>query len=136
MANYHLKEKGLSLKAKGLLSLMLSLPENWDYSIEGLIQLGIDKKTAIETALKELKDFGYLRIKRFNSNETESGHFEYEYIIYEEPQKSDSQPKPKENKPKQPKKDLPSKTECIVDNLLKNIKDNYSEEIQTLLITC
>ena len=51
MSNYHLKEKNMSLKAKGLLSVMLSLPENWDYSIAGLVSISQENESAIRSAL-------------------------------------------------------------------------------------
>lgn len=83
MSNYHLKEKEMSLKAKGLLSLMLSLPNNWDYTIEGLVTICKENETAIKSTLKELKDFGYLEILKVQN---QKGQFEYEYNIYEKPQ--------------------------------------------------
>lgn len=86
MSNTHLQEKEMSLKAKGLLSLMLSLPENWDYSILGLCSLCVENETAIKTALKELKNFGYLVVTKKMPNETASGRIEYEYNIFEQPQ--------------------------------------------------
>ena len=86
ISNYHLREKDMSLKAKGLLTLMLSLPEDWDYSIEGLVSICKENRDAIESGLSELKKFGYLVIKKLNPSETKSGRFEYEYIIYEEKQ--------------------------------------------------
>ena len=58
MSNYHLRDKNLSLKAKGLLSVMLSLPEDWDYSISGLCSILKENKTAIKSALRELQDNG------------------------------------------------------------------------------
>jgi hypothetical protein len=64
MANYHFKEKGLSLKAKGLMSLMLSLPDDWDYTVEGLATLSKDGIDSVRSALKELEKFNYLVIKR------------------------------------------------------------------------
>ena len=83
MANYHLKEKGLSLKAKGLLSLMLSLPKDWDYSINGLSNLSKDGKDSVMSALSELEDFGYLvRTKSINEKVQFDG---YDYNIYEQP---------------------------------------------------
>ena len=57
MSNYHFKEKNMSLKAKGLLSLMLSLPENWDYSINGLVAICKENQSAINSTLKELKEY-------------------------------------------------------------------------------
>lgn len=82
MSNYHLREKGMSLKAKGLLSLMLSLPNGWDYTIEGLVSICKESETAIKSTLKELKDFKYLEIIKIQNTR---GQFEYEYNIYEKP---------------------------------------------------
>ena len=86
MSNYHLRDKKLSLKAKGLLSQMLSLPPNWDYTVAGLVAINAEKNSAITTALKELRDFGYLVITKRFPNETETGRIEYIYDIYEQPQ--------------------------------------------------
>ena len=55
MSNYHFCEKGMSLKAKGLLSLMLSLPDGWDYSVNGLATLSKDGKDSVTNALQNLK---------------------------------------------------------------------------------
>lgn len=83
MSNHHFKEKGMSLKAKGLLSLMLSLPDDWDYSIAGLATLSKDGKDSVMSALKELEAFGYLIRTRLTD---ERGRFAgYDYDIYEEP---------------------------------------------------
>ena len=85
MANYHLQDKNLTLKAKGLQSLMLSLPEQWDYSTEGLATLSKDGKDSVMTALQELEKNGYLiRTRKLN----EKGQFDgYVYDIYEYPQR-------------------------------------------------
>lgn len=64
MANYHFKEKGLSLKAKGIMSLMLSLPNDWDYTVEGLATLSKDGINSVRSALKELENFHYLVMER------------------------------------------------------------------------
>ena len=85
MCNYHLKEMEMSLKAKGLLSLMLSLPDNWDYTIAGLVSICKENESAIKSALDELKEFGYLEIIKKFPNETQTGRIEYEYIVYEKP---------------------------------------------------
>lgn len=84
MSNYHFKEKKMSLKAKGLLSLMLSLPDDWDYNVSGLVRLSKDGKDSVMSALQELEKFGYLtRQQLFN----EKGQFNgIEYNIYEQPQ--------------------------------------------------
>ena len=82
MSNYHLRDKSLSLKAKGLLSFMLSLPDDWDYSLAGLCSICKEGKDAIRSTLKELKDNNYLVIEK---SKNDKGLFEYTYIIYEEP---------------------------------------------------
>lgn len=94
MSNHHLRDRALSLKAKGLLSQMLSLPEDWDYSVDGLCYLNRENLTAIRSALKELKERGYLTVTKQYPNATESGRIEYVYDIYEQPQ--ESQPKEKQ----------------------------------------
>lgn len=85
ISNYHLQDKKLSLKAKGLMCLMLSLPENWDYSIKGLTKIVKENETAVINALKELKLNGYLVINKLNPSETKSGKYEYVYDIFEAP---------------------------------------------------
>lgn len=82
MSNYHFKDKKLSLRTKGLLSLMLSLPDNWDYSINGLCSICNESRTTIRNVLKELKDNRYLEM---NENRDEKGKFIYDYIVYEIP---------------------------------------------------
>lgn len=85
MSNYHLRERDMSLKAKGLLSVILSLPSDWDYSIAGLVAISKENETAVKSALNELKRFGYLKVTKQMPNETESGRIEYAYDIYEQP---------------------------------------------------
>lgn len=87
MSNAHFKVKEMSLKAKGLLSLMLSLPDTWDYSIAGLCAICKENQSAIKSTLDELKKFGFLVVTKHMPNETDSGRIEYEYNIYERPQK-------------------------------------------------
>lgn len=85
MSNYHLKEMNMSLKAKGLLSVMLSLPDNWDYSISGLVAISLENETSIKSALSELKKLGYLEVIKLMPNESETGRIDYIYNIYEKP---------------------------------------------------
>ena len=92
ISNYHFKEKDMSLKAKGLLSLMLSLPNDWDYSIGGLCTICKENETAIRNTLKELEDFKYLIRTR---KQNEKGQFEYDYHIFEKPNSDE----PLEEKP-------------------------------------
>lgn len=68
MANYHLRDKRLSFEAKGLMSLMLSLPDDWDHSITGLSMFGTDKIDSVRSALKELEKKGYVRAERVRDN--------------------------------------------------------------------
>ena len=92
MCNKHLRDKGISLKAKGLLSQMLSLPDDWSYSIAGLASINKEGEKGVITALKELKDAGYIVIKKLKPNETDSGRYEYEYIVYEAPDQKQAPP--------------------------------------------
>lgn len=94
MSNYHFKEKKMSLKAKGLLSLMLSLPDDWDYSIAGLTTLSKDGRDGVMSALGELEKFGYLARTRLTNDK---GQFAgVEYNIYESPQEKPVSEKPNE----------------------------------------
>ena len=85
MSNHHLQNKNLSLKAKGLLSYMLSLPSDWDYSLAGLVSNSKESKTSIRNTLNELKENHYLSATKLYPNQTESKKIEYVYNIYEEP---------------------------------------------------
>lgn len=91
MSNYHFKEKDMSLKAKGLLSEMLSLPDNWDYSIRGLVAINKENESSIKSTLEELKKFGYLKITKLLPNQTKSGRIEYIYDIFEKKQEGKKQ---------------------------------------------
>jgi len=82
MSNHHFKNKNLSLKAKGLLSQMLSLPPDWDYTVAGLCSINKESKTAIQSTLKELEDGGYLKRTR---SQNDKGQFDYIYDIFEKP---------------------------------------------------
>lgn len=88
ISNTHLKERKMTLKAKGLLTLMLSLPPDWDYSIEGLIFICVEGERAINSTLNELKEFGYLRIEKLPPRKGKN-QFEYIYNIYEKPLKKE-----------------------------------------------
>lgn len=82
MKNIHLKDPRLSLKAVGLLCKVLSLPDNWEYSISGLVAICKEGRDTVRTTLHELKEFGYLQV---NKLQKENGQFVYEYIIHETP---------------------------------------------------
>lgn len=120
MSNYHFKEKKMSLKAKGLLSLMLSLPEDWDYSVAGLTTLSKDGKDGVMTALAELEKFGYLtRIRLVN----DKGQFDgIEYNIFEQPQEKPVAEKPISEKSNQdnPISENPTQSNTYLINNLYN----------------
>ncbi len=94
MCNHHLRNTELSLKAKGLLSLMLSLPEDWDYTTKGLAHICKDGVDSITTALKELERHGYLTRQRLRYGNGQLG--DIEYTIHEKPVNVEKQ----ENSPK------------------------------------
>ena len=87
MSNHHLRSKELSLKAKGLLSQMLSLPEDWDYTLSGLSYINREKIDAIREAVRELERAGY--IKRSRERDSKGRLRGADYVIYEQPQPSD-----------------------------------------------
>ena len=90
MSNHHLRNKDLSLKAKGLLSQMLSLPENWDYTLKGLSLINRESIDAIRTAVWELEKAGYITRQQ---NRDGKGKMAYMiYTIYEQPQPRPEQP--------------------------------------------
>lgn len=97
MANHHLRDERLSLKSKGLLSLILSLPDDWRISIEGMTQFSADGKDAIRSAIRELTDAGYITRAQTHS---EAGTFSgYDYIVHETPVASPSSGFPTMEKP-------------------------------------
>ena len=124
MSNYHLRDKSLSLKAKGLLSQILSLPEDWDYTLSGLCYINRESKDAIRSAVNELERAGY--IERHQTTD-EGGKFSSnEYIIHEQPvslppsldKPSSENPtteKPPSENPTQLNKDRVTKDQSITD---------------------
>ena len=87
MSNHHLRNKELTLKAKGLLSQMLSLPENWDYTLAGLSHIKREKIDAIREVVKELEQVGY--IVRSQTRDEKGRLRGADYVIYEQPPASD-----------------------------------------------
>jgi len=84
MSNHHLRDKALSLKSKGLLSMMLSLPEDWNYTTRGLAKICKEGVDAIGGALRELESAGY--IVRHQMRDRQGRISDTEYVIYEQPQ--------------------------------------------------
>lgn len=85
MSNAHLHDKRLSLKAVGLLSIVLSLPDDWHYTVKGLVGSVKDGERAVNGALSELKKCGYLQVIKLYPN-SERSKIEYQYVFYEKPQ--------------------------------------------------
>ena len=85
MSNHHLQNKNLSLKAVGLLSKILSIPDDWNYTVSGLTSLCKENETAIKSALRELKVNGYLVVTKIKPSANNGGRWAYEYDFYEQP---------------------------------------------------
>jgi hypothetical protein len=102
MSNYHLRDKNLSLKAKGLLSYMLSLPDEWDYSVRGLVSCLKEGRDGVQAALIELEEHGYLKRERVRTAGGKLGGTDY--TVYEQPMtENPAQEKPAQEKPAQEK---------------------------------
>lgn len=82
MSNHHLRDKNISHAARGLLSFMLSLPTDWDYSFSGLVAISKEGKSAIRSMINELKTAKYIEITQYRN---EKGYFQYNYDVYEIP---------------------------------------------------
>lgn len=116
MANHHLRNKALSLKAKGLLSLMLSLPEDWDYTVKGLAYICKDGIDSINGAIKELEATGYMSRQRVRN---EKGQLTtVEYTIREYPKNTDGGTAPIADTPTE---DEPTQDEPIQENPIQAI---------------
>lgn len=89
MSNTHLRDKNLSLKAKGLLSTILSLPDDWNYSISGIVSICKENESSVKSGLNELKEAGYMVIEKLYSDESGTGKFKYVYNIFENPEDSE-----------------------------------------------
>jgi hypothetical protein len=97
MSNHHLKDKTLSLKAKGLLSMILSLPDTWNYSTRGLAAICMEGADSIGTTLRELENAGYIVRSRLRD---EKGRItDIEYTIYENAQAAPSEALPATGEP-------------------------------------
>jgi hypothetical protein len=138
MSNFHFKEKRMSLKAKGLLSLMLSLPDTWNYSVSGLVTLSKDGKDSVMSALAELEKFGYLQRERLTNDKGQFSGIEYNIFEQPQPQKPIAE-KPileKENAEKQNAEKPPQlNTNQLITKSIKNNNELniYTEEVKTIL---
>ena len=127
MSNYHLRDKSLNLKAKGLLSQMLSLPEDWDYTLSGLAVINRESKDAIRSAVNELEKAGY--IKRRQTTDAGGKFSANEYVIYERPV-TEEQPQPLLEKPSSgfPTTDNPSTGKPSTENPTQIIKEKSNTQ--------
>lgn len=119
MSNHHLRNKNLTLKAKGLLSQMLSLPDDWDYTLAGLAHINKESIDAVRTAVWELEKEGYIEKTRERDEKGKLGGTIYN--IYEVPPKNNLDPKP------QAEKDTNNKIKT--NNLSNTNKDNKNKEV-------
>ena len=130
MSNHHLRDAELSLKAKGLLSMMLSLPEEWNYTTRGLAAICKEGTDCIGSALKELEKTGYIVRNRLRDNKGKI--VDVEYVIYETPRKPD----PAHPHEESPDTDYPDTENPDMDNpglenqpqLNKDISSNYQQK--------
>ena len=145
MANFHLRDRSLSLKAKGLLSLMLSLPENWDYTTKGLACICKDGVDSICSTVKELEQAGY--VKRRRLRDAQGRLSEVEYTILEKPDpagKSSDSPKlenpvldkpvldfPEQAKPKQEKPEQENPAQLSIQELNKQESNTDQSSIHS-----
>ena len=107
MANHHLRNTALSLKAKGLLSLMLSLPEDWDYTTKGLARICRDGVDSICATVRELEDAGYIIRERVRDANGRLGSIEYTIL---------EQPRPPEPKPGKTERENPVQVKPVLDS--------------------
>ena len=134
MSNHHLRNKELTLKAKGLLSQMLSLPEDWDYTLAGLSHINREKIDAIREAVKELEKAGYIVRSR---ERDEKGRLRgADYVIYEQPQPREPEAATSGGQP--PILDLPTLENPTFDNptLEKPTQDVYKRQKFHKILFC
>ena len=135
MANHHLRNRALSLKAKGLLSLMLSLPDDWDYTTKGLSHICKDGVDSISATVRELEAAGYVKRRRLRNAQGQLA--EVEYTILEQPQPPEEDGPPKRENPVQanPILEEPEQAEPVLENPPQlNTKKSIKQESNTFSI--
>lgn len=135
IANSVFKDRRLSAKAKGILVEMLSLPENWDYTLKGLTALFSDGIDSIRQGIKELEENGYIVRERKRDARGRLGGMEY--VIYETPEKAVENSDPEQSSPAnaEPTEDFPAQDESIEDKamLYKELNKSRTKESITYL---
>lgn len=129
MSNYHLRDRNLSYKAKGLLSFMLSLPEDWDYSLAGLCSISKESRDGIRSILRELQEHHYVEIEKVRGDK---GYFEYNYLIYEIPHFVDLENEKNNPDMENPHLDTPSvETPTQINTNITNTKKHIDKDDKT-----
>lgn len=128
MSNHHLRDHKLSLKAKGLLSVMLSLPDDWDYSMSGLASICVEGASAVKSAMDELTEAGYVVVTKLYPNQTDSGRIEYAYDVHEVPEETTPE---KQGDRKQPLENLPLEIQPLENRGQVNTKKVSTKEPST-----
>ena len=128
MSNHHLRNAELTLKAKGLLSQMLSLPENWDYTLKGLSRINKESIDAIRTAIWELERAGY--ITRKQGRDEKGKMTAIEYTIYEQPQEKAACPQLENPIPDNPMLENPTPDNPTTENPMQINKDISKTDLQ------
>ena len=128
MSNHHLRDKSLSLKAKGLLSLMLSLPEEWDYTTKGLARICKDGVDSICAGVRELEEHGYVIRQRVRNPNGQLGAIEY--TILEQPRP----PEPGKPERENPVLDNPEQAYPVLDELVELMVDTVCSRRETIRI--
>ena len=129
MSNYHLRDKTISFKAKGLLSMMLSLPEDWDYTLAGLARISLEGKDAVRAAVVELEKAGYIQRRQTTDKAGKFGS--NEYIIREYPASHEPPPEgpsPAQPLPENPTTENPSTVSTQTENPTQINKDPVKKE--------
>ena len=127
MSNHHLRNHALSLKAKGLLSQMLSLPEDWDYTLQGLAQINKESIDAIREAVRELERAGY--IKRSRERDERGCLRGTVYTIYEQPHTEPTPEEPTSEEPTQEKPTLENPTQLNTESTKKRKRQSKDSSI-------
>ncbi len=127
MSNHHLRNHALSLKAKGLLSQMLSLPDDWDYTLQGLAQINKESIDAIREAVRELERAGY--IKRSRERDERGCLRGTVYTIYEQPHTEPTPEEPTSEEPTQEKPTLENPTQLNTESTKKRKRQSKDSSI-------
>lgn len=133
IGNDCLKDTSISLRAKGLLCMMFSLPDGWEYSINGLAVIANETPRVIKNAIDELKEAGYLSVTKLYPDQTSSGKIEYVYEIFEKPQAPEKQDVEIQGVEKQPLEKQALEIQALeiqgIENSTQYNKDIYTKDI-------